>query len=101
MLSGWVSEMAVLSLVLTSINSVAKSLGSSRLARMHGFVTQATGKPFSDAKPAFFLHEMNSSVLLQEALWSVMFWSYIPLVALGITTFAFAVKMPIEARFFV
>lgn len=38
-------------------------------------------------------------VLLQEAMWSVMFWSYIPLVALGITAVAFAVKMPIEVRF--
>ena len=30
-----------------------------------------------------------------------MFWSYVPLVALGITALAFAVKMPIEVRFFV
>lgn len=35
-------------------------------------------------------------VLLQEAVWSVMFWSYVPLIALGIIAAAFAVKMPIE-----
>lgn len=39
------------------------------------------------------------AVLLQEAVWSIMFWSYIPLVALGIIAAAFAVKMPIEVRF--
>ncbi|KAH0833414.1 hypothetical protein J3R83DRAFT_12527 [Lanmaoa asiatica] len=49
---------------------------------------------------AWVRHPGYSSVLLQQALWSIMFWSYIPLVALGITAFAFAVKMPIEARFF-
>lgn len=40
-----------------------------------------------------------SSVLVQEALWSIMFWSYIPLVAFGITASAFVVKMPIEVLF--
>ncbi|KAI9455546.1 hypothetical protein HD554DRAFT_2030918 [Boletus coccyginus] len=45
---------------------------------------------------AWVRHPGYSSVLLQEALWSIMFWSYVPLVALGITAFAFAVKMPIE-----
>lgn len=40
-----------------------------------------------------------STVLLQEALWSIMFWSYAPLVALGIIAAAFAIKMPIEVRF--
>ncbi|KAF8442108.1 hypothetical protein L210DRAFT_3535795 [Boletus edulis BED1] len=41
-------------------------------------------------------HPIYSSVLLQEALWCIMFWSYIPLVALGITAAALAIKMPIE-----
>jgi protein-S-isoprenylcysteine O-methyltransferase Ste14 len=45
---------------------------------------------------AWVRHPGYSSVLLQEALWSIMFWSYVPLVALGITAFVFAVKMPIE-----
>jgi len=35
-------------------------------------------------------------MLIQQALFSVMFWSYAPLVALGITAAAFAIKMPIE-----
>ncbi|KAG8212852.1 hypothetical protein J3R82DRAFT_11169 [Butyriboletus roseoflavus] len=50
---------------------------------------------------AWVRHPGYSSVLLQQALWSIMFWSYIPLVALGITASAFAIKMPIEACFFV
>ncbi|KAI9571890.1 hypothetical protein HD554DRAFT_2300241 [Boletus coccyginus] len=45
---------------------------------------------------AWVRHPEYSSVLLQEALWSIMFWSYVPLVALGGTAFAFAVKMQIE-----
>ncbi|KAF8124752.1 hypothetical protein EV363DRAFT_1353578 [Boletus edulis] len=45
---------------------------------------------------AWVRHPGYSSVLLQEALWCIMFWSYIPLVALGITAAVFAIKMPIE-----
>ncbi|KIJ64445.1 hypothetical protein HYDPIDRAFT_90192 [Hydnomerulius pinastri MD-312] len=41
-------------------------------------------------------HPMYSSVLFQEILYSVMFWSYAPLVGLSITASAFAIKMPIE-----
>ncbi|KAG6372205.1 hypothetical protein JVT61DRAFT_7998 [Boletus reticuloceps] len=50
---------------------------------------------------AWVRHPVYSSVLLQEALWCIMFWSHIPLVALGITAAALAVKMPIEACIFV
>ncbi|KAF8556488.1 hypothetical protein OG21DRAFT_1506398 [Imleria badia] len=45
---------------------------------------------------AWVRHPIYSSVLVQQALWSIMFWSYVPLVGLGITAFAFAIKMPIE-----
>ncbi|KAF8442115.1 hypothetical protein L210DRAFT_3644282 [Boletus edulis BED1] len=45
---------------------------------------------------AWVRHPLYTVVLVQEVAWSVMFWSYIPLVALGITAAAFAVKMPIE-----
>jgi len=45
---------------------------------------------------AWVRHPLYTAVLLQEVAWSVVFWSYIPLVALGITAAAFAVKMPIE-----
>ncbi|KIJ65134.1 hypothetical protein HYDPIDRAFT_88847 [Hydnomerulius pinastri MD-312] len=41
-------------------------------------------------------HPMYSATLIQEALYSVMFWSYVPLVALGIMAGALAIKMPIE-----
>ncbi|KAG8212880.1 hypothetical protein J3R82DRAFT_11213 [Butyriboletus roseoflavus] len=60
--------------------AVVSGLGSFRQAHTHGSVTRYT-------------------LLLQEVLWSVMSWSYIPLVALGITAAAFAVKMSIEVRF--
>ncbi|KAF8442103.1 hypothetical protein L210DRAFT_3644273 [Boletus edulis BED1] len=46
---------------------------------------------------AWVRHPGYSSVLLQEALWCIMFWSYIPLAALGIKAAALAIKMPIEA----
>ncbi|KAF8442102.1 hypothetical protein L210DRAFT_3611662 [Boletus edulis BED1] len=45
---------------------------------------------------AWIRHPGYSSVLLQEALWCIMFWSHISIVALGITAAAFAIKMPIE-----
>jgi hypothetical protein len=35
-------------------------------------------------------------MLIQQALFAVMFWSYAPLVGLGIVAAAFAVKIPIE-----
>ena len=35
-------------------------------------------------------------MLVQQAMSALMFWSYIPLVAMGIATAAFAVKIPIE-----
>ncbi|KAG1745845.1 uncharacterized protein EDB91DRAFT_1080100 [Suillus paluster] len=41
-------------------------------------------------------HPLYTDVLIQEVLFAVMFWSYAPLVGLGITAAAFAVKMPIE-----
>ncbi|KAG2127848.1 hypothetical protein BD769DRAFT_1667906 [Suillus cothurnatus] len=41
-------------------------------------------------------HPLYTSVLIQGLLFTLMSWSYVPLVALGITASAFAVKMPIE-----
>ncbi|KAG2342127.1 hypothetical protein BDR05DRAFT_964432 [Suillus weaverae] len=41
-------------------------------------------------------HPSYTSVLIQMLLFTVMSWSYAPLVGLGITASAFAVKMPIE-----
>jgi hypothetical protein len=38
-------------------------------------------------------------MLAQEVICAVMFWSYVPLFALGITAATFAVKMPIEVCF--
>ena len=37
-------------------------------------------------------------ILVQEVLWGVMLWSYVPFVALGIVAAALTVKMPIEVR---
>ncbi|KAG2342126.1 hypothetical protein BDR05DRAFT_1001089 [Suillus weaverae] len=41
-------------------------------------------------------HPLYTSVLIHGLLFVVMSWSYAPLVGLGITASAFAVKMPIE-----
>ncbi|KAG1822937.1 uncharacterized protein BJ212DRAFT_1331549 [Suillus subaureus] len=41
-------------------------------------------------------HPLYTFGLIQQALFAVMFWSYAPLVCLGIAAGAFAVKMPIE-----
>jgi hypothetical protein len=35
-------------------------------------------------------------MLIQQALCAVMFWSYVPLVGLGIIAGAFSIKIPIE-----
>ncbi|KAH7913393.1 hypothetical protein BJ138DRAFT_1002323 [Hygrophoropsis aurantiaca] len=45
---------------------------------------------------AIIRHPMYSSVLVQEALFALMFWSNAPLYGLVITAAAFAIKMPIE-----
>ncbi|KAG1774853.1 hypothetical protein EV702DRAFT_1047390 [Suillus placidus] len=45
---------------------------------------------------AVMRHPLYTNMLIQEALFALMFWSYAPLVGLGITAGAFAVKMPIE-----
>ncbi|KAG2342129.1 hypothetical protein BDR05DRAFT_886755 [Suillus weaverae] len=42
-------------------------------------------------------HPLYMNMLIQQALFVVMFWSYAPLVGLGIVAGAFAVKIPIEA----
>ncbi|KIK47479.1 hypothetical protein CY34DRAFT_229206 [Suillus luteus UH-Slu-Lm8-n1] len=41
-------------------------------------------------------HPLYTQMLIQEALFTVIFWSYAPLVGLGIVAAAFAIKMPIE-----
>ncbi|KAG0704282.1 hypothetical protein DFH29DRAFT_1078445 [Suillus ampliporus] len=41
-------------------------------------------------------HPLYAIVLIQQVLFAVMFWSYVPLVGLGITAGAFVFKMPIE-----
>jgi protein-S-isoprenylcysteine O-methyltransferase Ste14 len=43
-------------------------------------------------------HPMYSIVLAQEAIYTAMFWSYVPLIAFGITAAAFLVKIPIEEK---
>ncbi|KAG9309940.1 hypothetical protein JVU11DRAFT_9972 [Chiua virens] len=45
---------------------------------------------------AWVRHPLYTVTLVQVALWSVMFWSYIPLIALGTTIAVFAVKIPME-----
>jgi hypothetical protein len=42
------------------------------------------------------IHQKLSALLAQMAISAVMFWSYVPLISLGITAVAFAVKVPIE-----
>lgn len=41
-------------------------------------------------------HPLYTQMLVQQALFAVMFWSYAPLVGLGIVAAAFAIKIPIE-----
>lgn len=41
-------------------------------------------------------HPLYTQMLVQQVLSAVMFWSYAPLVGLGIIAGAFAVKIPIE-----
>ncbi|KDQ62293.1 hypothetical protein JAAARDRAFT_54266 [Jaapia argillacea MUCL 33604] len=43
-------------------------------------------------------HPTYSLVLVQELLFSVMFWSWIPLAACGVIAIAFAVKIPVEEQ---
>ncbi|KAG1748699.1 hypothetical protein EDB19DRAFT_1905040 [Suillus lakei] len=50
----------------------------------------------ADSPYAVMRHPLYMNMLIQEALFVVMFWSYAPLVRLGITAGAFTVKMPIE-----
>ncbi|KAF9223284.1 hypothetical protein BS17DRAFT_781620 [Gyrodon lividus] len=45
---------------------------------------------------ALVRHPLYAAVLAQEVMWSIMFWSCIPLFVLGITVGALAIKMPIE-----
>ncbi|KAF9228250.1 hypothetical protein BS17DRAFT_745575 [Gyrodon lividus] len=45
---------------------------------------------------AFVRHPLYSASLVQTTLWSIIFWSYIPLFALGIIVGAFTIKLPIE-----
>lgn len=41
-------------------------------------------------------HPLYMHILIQQALFAVMFWSYAPVVGLGIVAGAFAIKIPIE-----
>lgn len=54
--SGYVNEITIASAVLTLGISVAKSPGSSRPARMHGFVIRRIGELFSTLN----LHTMSN-----------------------------------------
>ncbi|KAG9316131.1 hypothetical protein JVU11DRAFT_3808 [Chiua virens] len=45
---------------------------------------------------AYVRHPLYALVLVQEFLWSLMFWSYAPLIALIVTVAIFAIKIPIE-----
>jgi len=47
---------------------------------------------------AIVRHPLYSVILAQQVAWAVMFWSYIPIIALSITAMAFAVKIPIEEQ---
>ncbi|KAI0785251.1 hypothetical protein C8Q75DRAFT_776579 [Abortiporus biennis] len=43
-------------------------------------------------------HPLYASILLAQASWAWMWWSYIPLVGLGLSAISFAAKIPIEER---
>ncbi|KAF9458459.1 hypothetical protein BDZ94DRAFT_1284809 [Collybia nuda] len=47
---------------------------------------------------AFVRHPGYLQVLAQQAIFTLMFWSLIPLIAMGITVTAFAIKIPIEEQ---
>ncbi|OAX31325.1 hypothetical protein K503DRAFT_703875, partial [Rhizopogon vinicolor AM-OR11-026] len=62
----------------------------------HGIGRREKPKLVQTGPYAVVRHPLYIAVLIQEALFSVMFWSYAPLVGLGIVAAAFAIKMPIE-----
>ncbi|EIW84680.1 hypothetical protein CONPUDRAFT_48846 [Coniophora puteana RWD-64-598 SS2] len=41
-------------------------------------------------------HPMYTAVLIQQLLFGLMYWSYVPFATFGICSVAFAIKMPIE-----
>ncbi|OJA10127.1 hypothetical protein AZE42_09374 [Rhizopogon vesiculosus] len=78
--------------LLSFMGRALKHLGN----QWHGIGRREKPKLVQTGPYAVVRHPVYIAMLIQQALFSVMFWSYTPLVALGIVAAAFAMKMPIE-----
>ncbi|KAG1748693.1 hypothetical protein EDB19DRAFT_219369 [Suillus lakei] len=78
--------------ILKFFGRVSKHLGN----QWHAIGRREKPKVVQTGPYAVVRHPMYTSVLTQGVLFALMFWSYAPLVGLGIVAGAFAVKMPIE-----
>ncbi|KAG1745841.1 uncharacterized protein EDB91DRAFT_126497 [Suillus paluster] len=79
-------------LFLRFIGLTSKHLGN----QWHAIGRREKPKVVQTGPYAVVRHPLYTEMLIQDVLFAVMFWSYAPLVGLGITAAAFAVKMPIE-----
>ncbi|EIW77391.1 hypothetical protein CONPUDRAFT_84488 [Coniophora puteana RWD-64-598 SS2] len=84
----------VLSVVMAHglVTKVTKALGS----QWHAIGRRESVKVIKHGAYSVVRHPMYSSVMIQQVLYGVMFWSWVPVITLPITAAAFAIKMPIE-----
>lgn len=80
------------------------------LSKITGTILNYLGKQFhyigvrekpgivSTGPYAIVRHPLYTMVLAHQAIYAVMFWSYLPIIVLGATAVAFAVKIPIEEK---
>ncbi|KAG1748695.1 hypothetical protein EDB19DRAFT_1847445 [Suillus lakei] len=78
--------------ILKFVRRTFKHLGN----QWHAIGRREKPKVVQTGPYAVVRHPLYTSVLIQGVLFTLMFWSYAPLVGLGITAGALAVKMPIE-----
>jgi len=67
-------------------------------ANWHGIGIREKPKLVSTGPYSYVRHPLYTTVLAQELLWGLAFWSYLPLISLPITATIFAIKMPIEEK---
>ncbi|KAG1720344.1 hypothetical protein EDB19DRAFT_1918040 [Suillus lakei] len=87
-----IAAYALTFVVLEFSGRTFKHLGNQR----HAIGRRKKPKVVQTGPYAVVRHPLYMSALIQGVLFALMFWSYAPIVGLGITAGAFAVKMPIE-----
>ncbi|KAH7916754.1 hypothetical protein BJ138DRAFT_1139083 [Hygrophoropsis aurantiaca] len=70
-------------------------------SQFHCIARREKSQIVSSGPYAVVRHPLYGFLLVQHALCSVMFWSYVPLAGLLISAVAFSVKMPIEEKIMV